>query len=92
MNLLLKELLYGLLATVAAAGTCIGVAGCAIPIEGNGEFGFRQSTSWGFYRSTEKADPADKSTIALDVSPAVDLLIKLDEAKRNPGTASDPAP
>ena len=67
-------------------GGCL--MGCAIPIEGNGEFGFRQSTSWGFYRSTEKADPADKSTIALDVSPAVDLLIKLEDAK-NPGAGAD---
>ena len=65
--------------------------GCVVQAQGNQEFGFRQSTSWGFYSETEVSDESQKARSEVSSQPLLDWLAST-PADGDPVPASEPAP
>lgn len=77
-----------MLFTVALAmGGCL--MGCSILLDGNGEFGFKQSTSWGFYHETEKNDADDNSKAELEAQAILDYVLPDKDATAPTGAGTD---
>lgn len=71
-QMFLRSLIIGL---SSFGFTCI--ASCTINMHGNGEAGFRQSTSWGFYHETELDENGiPQSSISVESKPLLDYLAK----------------
>lgn len=54
-------------------GVCL--AGCRIPLDGNGTIGVEVSTRWVLIHETEKNDPEFNSEAELDLKPLMDLFL-----------------
>lgn len=74
MNGLTKELTTALVsALLASFSGCLGM-GCVVRQDHDGEYGFEQSTRWGFYYTAKETADVE-ATIELDV-PSVEEWIK----------------
>ena len=72
-----------MLVWLATLGGCL--AGCTFTTRNDSEFGFRQSTSWGFYHETKTTAPEATSRTEF---PSLESWIKKDDPVEGP---PDPA-
>jgi len=52
------------------------IGGCVIDLHGNGEVGFKQATSWGFYHTTQIEDEKQHATSEIKSQPLLDYIAK----------------